>query len=53
MVGVDATELFMVDVNQTELFQWSTANVGRRPLTLLTSIITDVFITPKKYHICM
>ena len=50
MVDVDATELFMVDVDQTEVFHWLTVDIWRRPSTLsmlLTSIITDVFITPE------
>ena len=46
MININATELFSVDVNQTELFHWLTVDIGRRPSTLLTSIITDVFIMP-------
>ena len=43
MVDVNATELFIVDVNQTELLHWSTVDVWHQ---LSTSIFTDVFITP-------
>ena len=38
-----------LDVDQTELFHWSKVDFRRRPSmlsTLLTSIITDVFLTP-------
>ena len=54
LVDVDHWPFQLGDVDQTELFSWSTStadvflvNIGRRPSTLSTSIWPDIFITPQ------
>ena len=37
----------LVEIDQTELFYWSTVDLGRRPSTLSASFFSDVFITPE------